>query len=128
VPRSIAPERFGLARLTHLDERERTLYRCILASFARAAPPQVDELCDRASELDLPLEETLDLFATLDLSITTRTQERSSSPIRSPLGRGATPCSSTARIEWRRCARSMIERALAGVPLPSARQVDPLSV
>jgi hypothetical protein len=27
----------------------------------------VDELCDRASELDLPLEETLDLFATLDL-------------------------------------------------------------
>ena len=27
----------------------------------------MDELCDRASELDLPLEETLDLFATLDL-------------------------------------------------------------
>jgi hypothetical protein len=63
----IAPERLGPARLTRLDERERALYRWILASFARAQPPQVDELCDRASELDLEVEETLDLFAQLDL-------------------------------------------------------------
>jgi hypothetical protein len=63
----IPPERFGPARLTRLDERERELYRWILTSFARAQPPQVDELCDRASELDLEVEETLDLFARLDL-------------------------------------------------------------
>ena len=63
----IAPERFGPARLGHLDERERALYRWILASFAGAAAPPVDLLCDRASELDLQIEETLDLFATLDL-------------------------------------------------------------
>ena len=63
----IAPERFGPARLTHLDERQRTFYRWILASFAYAAPPQGDDLRDRAAELELPLEETLDLFAKLDL-------------------------------------------------------------
>ena len=63
----IAPERFGPARLASLDERERVLYRWILASFARATPPEVDELCDRASELDLHVEETLDRFAELDL-------------------------------------------------------------
>jgi hypothetical protein len=63
----IAPERFGPARLTHLNERERALYRWILASFARSHPPRVDELCDRASELDLDVGETLDLLARLDL-------------------------------------------------------------
>lgn len=63
----IAPERFGPARLTRLDERQRALYRWILASFARATPPQADELCARASELDLQIEETLDVFAELDL-------------------------------------------------------------
>jgi hypothetical protein len=63
----IAPERFGPARLMHLSDGQRTLYRWILASFARAHSPQVDELCDLASELDLRIEETLDLFAKLDL-------------------------------------------------------------
>jgi hypothetical protein len=63
----IAPERFGPARLTWLDDGERALYRWILASFARATPPQVDELCDRASELGVQIEATLDLFASLDL-------------------------------------------------------------
>jgi hypothetical protein len=63
----IPPERFGPARLTHLNEHERTLYRWILASFARASSPPVDALCDRASELGLQIEDTLDLFATLDL-------------------------------------------------------------
>lgn len=63
----IAPERFGVARLTELDERERALYRRILASFAGGASPGADELCDRASELGLQIEETLERFATLDL-------------------------------------------------------------
>jgi hypothetical protein len=63
----ISPERFGPARLTHLSDGQRTLYRSILASFARACSPHVDELCDLASELDLRVEETLDLFAKLDL-------------------------------------------------------------
>jgi Alkylmercury lyase len=63
----IAPERFGPARLAQLDERARALYRWILAAFAGGAPPQIDELGERASALDLPLEETLDLFARLDL-------------------------------------------------------------
>ena len=63
----IAPERFGPARLTQLDERERALYCWILASFARATPPPVDELCDRASELELQIEKTLDRLARLDL-------------------------------------------------------------
>jgi hypothetical protein len=63
----IAPERFGSARLTQLNERERALYRWILAAFARATPPQIGGLRARASELDLSLEETLDFFARLDL-------------------------------------------------------------
>jgi hypothetical protein len=63
----IAPERFGPARLARLEDRERTLYRWILSSFARARSPQVDELCDRASELGLQVEKTLELFAELDL-------------------------------------------------------------
>jgi hypothetical protein len=63
----IAPERFGPARRSRLDERERQLYRWILESFARGARPEVDELCDRASELDLQIEATLASFATLDL-------------------------------------------------------------
>jgi hypothetical protein len=63
----IAPERFGPARLACLSEGERALYRWILASFARATPPQVAQLCDRASELGLQIEQTLDLFAELDL-------------------------------------------------------------
>jgi hypothetical protein len=63
----ITNERFGAARLTHLSEGQRTLYRWILVSFARARPPQADELCDLASELDLQAEDTLDLFANLDL-------------------------------------------------------------
>jgi hypothetical protein len=62
----IPPERFGPARLAHLSDGQRTLYRWILASFARARSPQVDELCDLAS-VDLQVEETLDLFARLDL-------------------------------------------------------------
>ena len=67
ISAGIAPERFGPTRLTRLSEGERALYRWILASFARAHPPQVDELCDRASELDLQIEATLDGFAKLDL-------------------------------------------------------------
>ena len=63
----IAPERFGPKRLMHLDERERTLYRWILACFARASPPRVDELCDYASELGLQIEQTLEQLANLDL-------------------------------------------------------------
>ncbi len=63
----VSPARFGRARLTHLKERERTLYRWILASFARAHAPALDELCERASELELEVEATLDLFARLDL-------------------------------------------------------------
>ena len=63
----ISPERFGSVRLAHLNEGERTLYRWILAAFARARSPRVDELCDLASELDLRSEETLERFATLDL-------------------------------------------------------------
>jgi Alkylmercury lyase len=63
----IAPERFGPARLMHLSDGERTLYRWILASCARARQPQADELYDLASELDLQVEETLDLLAKLDL-------------------------------------------------------------
>ena len=63
----IAPERFGPARPRYLSAGERTLYRWILASFARARSPQVDEICDLAAELDLRIEETLDLFAKLDL-------------------------------------------------------------
>src|SRR5581483_909120 len=63
----IPPERFGPARLTQLDDGERALYRWILASFARSSPPPIYELCDHASELGLQIEETLDLFAKLDL-------------------------------------------------------------
>jgi Alkylmercury lyase len=63
----IAPERFGSARLTRLNDEERTLYRWILASFARGGRPAVDELCDLASNLGLEVEGVLDLFAKLDL-------------------------------------------------------------
>lgn len=63
----IPPERFGPARLTHLNDGERDLYRWILASFARAGSRPVDALCDHASDLGLQIEETLDLFARLDL-------------------------------------------------------------
>jgi len=63
----IPPVRFGPARLSQLNDGQRALYRWILASFTRAGPPPVDELCDQASELDLQIEDTLDLFATLDL-------------------------------------------------------------
>ena len=63
----IAPDRFGPARLSRLDDRERELYRWIIETFARGARPEVDELCDRASELDLQIEATLVNFATLDL-------------------------------------------------------------
>ena len=64
---AIPPERFGPARLTRLSQGERALYRSILASFASASSPPGDELRDRASELGLQIEDTLDLFATLDL-------------------------------------------------------------
>ena len=63
----IAAERFGPGRLTQLGDSARALYRWILASFAAGSSPQVDELCDRASALDLQIEETLERFATLDL-------------------------------------------------------------
>ena len=61
------PERFGPARLTHLNEGERALYRWILASFARASSPPLDALRDLASELGLQIEDALDFFARLDL-------------------------------------------------------------
>jgi hypothetical protein len=64
---AIAPERFGSARLTRLDEKQRSLYRWILAAFARADAPAVDALCDRASDLGLEIEHTLDLFTEFDL-------------------------------------------------------------
>jgi hypothetical protein len=63
----IPPERFERARLSQLDDGQRALYRWILVSFTRAGSPPVDALCDRASELGLQIEETLDLFARLDL-------------------------------------------------------------
>ena len=63
----IAPERFGPARLTRLNEGERALYHSILAAFARGDQPTVEELCDLASELGLEIENTLDVFAKLDL-------------------------------------------------------------
>jgi hypothetical protein len=63
----IAPERFGSERLTRLNDEERALYRWILSSFARGGQPAVDELCDLASHLGLEIEDTLDLFAKLDL-------------------------------------------------------------
>ena len=63
----IPPERFGPARLTHLNEGERALYRWILASFARASSPPLDALHGLASELGLQIEDALDLFAKLDL-------------------------------------------------------------
>ncbi len=63
----IAPARFGPARLEQLGESERRLYRWILESFARGGRPEVEQLCDRASELGIEIEETLATFATLDL-------------------------------------------------------------
>ncbi len=63
----IAPERFGSARLTRLNDNERSLYRWILSSFASGGQPAVDELCDLASDLGLEIEDTLDRFAKLDL-------------------------------------------------------------
>jgi Alkylmercury lyase len=63
----IAPERFGSARLTRLTASERSLYRWVLASFARGGYPAIDELCDLASDLGLEIEDTLELFAKLDL-------------------------------------------------------------
>lgn len=63
----IAPERIGPARLTRLNDDEQTLYRFILGSFARAVVPRVGELGDRASELGLDVERTLELFAEHDL-------------------------------------------------------------
>jgi hypothetical protein len=63
----IASERFGPARLNGLNDNERSLYRWILSSFAGGGHPAVDELCDLASELGLEIEDTLVLFANLDL-------------------------------------------------------------
>jgi hypothetical protein len=59
--------RFGSARLSQLTEQQQALYRRILTAFACASPPSVDDLCDLASELSLPLEETLHRLADLDL-------------------------------------------------------------
>ncbi len=63
----IEPARFGPARLEQLGESERRLYRWILESFARGGRPEVEQLCDRASELGIEIEETLAIFAALDL-------------------------------------------------------------
>lgn len=64
---AIPPARCGPQRMRWLTDNEQRLYRWILASFARADPPQVDELCDQASLLGLAIEETLEWFARLDL-------------------------------------------------------------
>ena len=63
----ITPARFGPARLEQLGASERRLYRWILESFARGGRPEVEKLCDRASELGIEIEVTLATFATLDL-------------------------------------------------------------
>ena len=61
----IPPERVGSARLTPLDDQERTLYRRILTGFARADPPDVSR---EAADLGLPYLDTLNRFAQLDLA------------------------------------------------------------
>ncbi len=63
----ITPARFGPARLERLGESERKLYRWIVESFAHGGRPEVEQLCDRASELGIEIEVTLATFATLDL-------------------------------------------------------------
>lgn len=63
----IAPERWGRRRVLRLSETEREFYYWILRSFAAGSAPSGEELSDRASELDLHVEEALATLAREDL-------------------------------------------------------------
>lgn len=63
----IRPGQRRSERLERLTEGERKLYRWILHTFAQGRKPEVEELCDAASRLDVDVERAMATLAREDL-------------------------------------------------------------
>jgi hypothetical protein len=63
----IRPGQRRSERLARLTEGERELYRWVLRTFAQGRRPEVEELCDTASRLDVDVETAMARLAREDL-------------------------------------------------------------